>query len=192
MGSSRLVLASGSPRRTALLSEWGIPHRVVISEANEDHDGSLSAGALSELLARRKARAVASTLQPGVEPILAADTLVTCRERHLGKPHDAEDAQSILMSISGQDIEVTTGVVLIQSGRELASHDVSLLRMRPFSADEAAAYVATGEPMDKAGAFAVQGQGSALIADLRGSFSNVVGLPRRVVFELLAEAESAQ
>ena len=188
-----LVLASASPRRTELLHRWSLDHCVVPSDAIERDKPGESADVRATRLATEKARAVAGKLllagrlTHGTR-ILAADTLVSLNETHFGKPVDDRDALAILMLLAGNTLQVTSGVAVVgpAPAEDLVSgHCMTLVKMRPFGSDEARRYVETGEPMGKAGAFAVQGQGRMLIDTIEGSFSNVVGLPRSLVFELL-------
>ena len=155
-----------------------------------DIDEALPAGPLAEAVARLaldKARAVAARLGQGV--VLGADTVVVIDGQPLGKPSDPDDARAMLRRLRGREHEVITGVAVVdaRTGRAQSTAVVSRVRMAEY--DEAAieAYVATGEPLDKAGAYAIQGRGSAMVADLHGSFSNVVGLPLQETAELLAE-----
>ena len=155
-----------------------------------DIDEALPAGPLAEAVARLaldKARAVAARLGQGV--VLGADTVVVIDGQVLGKPSDPDDARAMLRRLRGREHEVITGVAVVdaRTGRAQSTAVVSRVRMAEY--DEAAieAYVATGEPLDKAGAYAIQERGSAMVADLHGSFSNVVGLPLQETAELLAE-----
>jgi nucleoside triphosphate pyrophosphatase len=138
-------------------------------------------------LALDKARAVAARVAAGV--VLGADTIVVVDGEALGKPADAADARRMLRALRGREHEVITGLAVVEafSGRSETAAVVSRVRMADY--DEAAidAYVATGEPFDKAGAYAIQGHGGALVAGLQGSFTNVVGLPLEETARLLAE-----
>jgi septum formation protein len=154
-----------------------------------DIDETLAPGPLPQAVARLaldKARAVAARLGEGV--ILGADTVVVVGGDVLGKPADAEAARAMLRRLRAREHEVVTGVAVVNAGtgRQDATAVVSRVRMADY--DEAAidAYVATGEPLDKAGAYAIQGRGGALVAELEGSFSNVVGLPLEETARLLA------
>ena len=118
--------------------------------------------------------------------VLAADTLVALGDTALGKPQDEADARTMLRSLSGRAHEVYTGVALMLGGRLVADADATSVRFRELTDREIADYVATGEPMDKAGAYGIQGLGGALVASTEGAFDNVVGLPCRLVDELLA------
>ena len=190
----QLVLAAASPRRTALMTEWGIEHGVLASTVEEAHPPEIDTDVLTEQLALRKALDVAGrvgrndALRPAF--VLGADTLVSRDGLHLGKPRDAADAVAMLQGSSGRELSVLTGVALVRAadGRFWVGHERRLVRMHPYSRAEAEAYVAGGEPSDKAGGFAVQGEGGRLVESVAGSYSNVVGLPRRLVFLLLDTA----
>ncbi len=185
--SHHLILASASPRRQELLGSWGIDFTLKAPEIDESLTPGLSCGPQAESLARQKAECVAFHLDTNVNNtwVLGADTLVAQSEALLGKPENEEHALEMLQSLSGAEVEVATGVALVAPQFDLFAGYVSTkLLMKPFSESEAMAYVATGEPMGKAGAFAIQGIGKSLIAERWGSYSNVVGLPRSLVFEL--------
>ena len=160
----KIILASGSPRRNELLHLAGIPFETVIP--NVDESCSLPAVNAVAILSERKARAVGSEF-PG-RYILAADTLVSVDGNALGKPHDEADAVRMLHLLSGRTHQVYTSVTFSE-----------------LSADEIRSYVASGEPMDKAGAYALQGRASLWITRVEGSFSSVIGLPMHLVRELL-------
>ena len=183
-----LILASGSPRRKELLAQLGVPFRVVISEAPETIDLDLTPEAQAIALAARKAEAVAA-VHPGAI-VLAADTLVVLDGDLLGKPVEDVDAARILRRLSGREHEVVTGVILldVERGQSWQSAVTSRVGFRELSEDEISVYVATGEPRDKAGAYAVQGRGGDLIATLDGCYTNVVGLPLCEVATLLDRA----
>ena len=178
-----LVLASASPRRRQLLEMLGIPHRVVPPHVDETrHPGEAPADYVSRL-AREKAVAVAAR-EPGAL-VLAADTTVVLGPELFGKPEAPAEAVDMLRRLAGRTHQVYTGVALAQGDRLESALDVSDVTFR--SLDDAAIrdYVATGEPMDKAGAYAIQGRGAALIAGIHGDFFGVMGLPLRLVVELL-------
>jgi septum formation protein len=185
---SEIILASASPRRADLLRQIGLPFRVAPSAVDEDEHIFSAAEARPEELAIRlalaKAQAVARELGRGL--VLGADTVVVCDEAVLGKPRDAVEAQAFLLRLSGRTHHVITGVALVEAetGRAEVATATTAVRMRPFDAAEAAAYVATGEPMDKAGGYAVQGRGALLVAAIEGEYSNVVGLPLVTLAEL--------
>ncbi|MEZ6195810.1 MAG: Maf family protein [Planctomycetota bacterium] len=186
--SARLVLASSSPRRTELLARWGLAHEVAPADVDEHLDPDLDAPELTRRLALAKALAASRAHPRSGDPelvFLGADTVVTRDGLHLGKPVDAVDAARMLRGLSGRIVEVATGVALVRGDETLADAAVSRVHMRPFDDAEIAAYVAGGEPLGKAGAFAIQGEGGALVARCEGSFSNVVGLPRSLTLALL-------
>ena len=139
--------------------------------------------------ARRLARAKAEDAARETDlPVLAADTLVFLGDTVFGKPADAADARRMLSALAGRTHSVVTAVVLLAAGRVHERSVVTQVRFAPLTDDEIAGYVATGEPMDKAGAYAVQGAGARFIESVDGSPSNVIGLPARAVYELLLEA----
>ncbi|MCL2810475.1 MAG: Maf family protein [Clostridia bacterium] len=180
-----IILASGSPRRRELLGYMGIPFEVMVTNVDEIVAHPTPDCALE--LAIRKARAAAQALagsQKGL--ILAADTVVWCEDQLLGKPVDEADAKRMLALITGRWHEVFTGVCVIHpSGREETLLERSRVHLVSLTQAEIAAYVATGEPMDKAGAYAIQGLGGAFIDKIEGSPSNVMGLPMAQTRELL-------
>jgi len=183
-GAARLILASASPRRRELLASLGLTFEVVPSDADE----TLEPIALPEAvaaLALRKARAVAAARRAGL--IVAADTIVVIDGRALGKPADRAEARAMLQTLRGRTHEVMTGVVVLYaaSGREATETVISRVTMAVYSDAAIDAYVAGGEPLDKAGAYAIQGAGGALVAGLKGSRSNVVGLPLETTVALL-------
>jgi septum formation protein len=183
-----LILASGSPRRVALLGELGVPFQTVVSGAPETIDPGLSPESQAVALAERKARAVASQYQEGI--VLAADTIVVLGGEILGKPEDDADARSMLRRLSGAEHRVVTGIALLDAGNgSLQSSAVSsTVRFRALGEEEIEQYVTTGEPRGKAGAYAIQGLGAGLVSTLDGCFTNVVGLPLCETARLLTAA----
>jgi nucleoside triphosphate pyrophosphatase len=178
--SARVVLASGSPRRARILEALGVPFRVVVTNADETLRAGEEAGAAAERLARVKAACV----QGEALPVLAADTLVTCNGRILGKPGDAAEAAEMLRLLSGRAHEVVTGVCLAAGGRTLSGVERTTVRFATLTPRAVEWYVGTGEPLDKAGAYHVDGRGAAFIEAIEGSPSNVAGLPVRLVVTL--------
>ena len=171
-----LILASASPRRRELLRTLCPDFRVMPSDLEE----TLAAGsprAAAAGLALDKARAVAARIGEGV--VLGADTIVVIDGQALGKPAGPDEARAMLRRLRGREHEVITGLAVVdaRTGRSEATAVVSRVRMTEYGEAEIEAYVATDEPLDKAGAYAIQGRGGALVAGLEGSFSNVVGLP---------------
>jgi septum formation protein len=183
-----IILASASPRRAALLAQIGLPFRVdpsTLGEEGEAIEPGESPAASATRLALLKAREVAARAGRGL--VIGADTVVSLDGRQFGKPRTPEEAQAFLSALSGRTHIVATGVALLaaKEGRCESACSVTTVRMRPFSAGEAAAYVATGEPMDKAGAYGIQGRGALLIESIAGDYFTVVGLPLTLVADLL-------
>jgi septum formation protein len=180
-----LVLASASPRRARLLQELGIPFRVVVSAVDESlHPGEGGEDAVLRL-ARAKAEAVARRESL---PVLAADTEVILGGRVLGKPLSPPAALAMLAQLSGRTHEVVTGVCLLTGGVARSGIERTSVTFAETTEAERAWYVATGEPLDKAGGYHVDGRGALFIDAVSGSPSNVAGLPLRLVFRLAREA----
>lgn len=181
-----LILASASPRRAELLQAARIPFETCSLDVDEAPRPDESADVYVQRLALAKADAV-HAMRPG-RTILAADTIVVCDGRMLGKPRDAAEARSMLVALSGVRHTVLTGIVLIARGATHVDIDATDLWFATLSDDEIDAYVASGEPMDKAGAYAVQGQASRFVERIEGAYTNVVGLPVARVYRLLRDA----
>jgi nucleoside triphosphate pyrophosphatase len=186
----RLILASASPRRRELLSRLGLPFEVRPSGIDEVLTREVDAPALATALARAKARDIADQVRAvgdGPVLILGADTLVVLDGRPLGKPGSRDEARAMLRALRARSHEVVTAVALIEvpGGRVVTETVTSRVLMRPYGDPEIDAYVATGEPDDKAGAYAVQGVGGQLVARVEGCFENVVGLPLVTTARLL-------
>jgi septum formation protein len=178
-----LVLASGSPRRRQLLDMLGIPCRVVVPNVDETRVASEAPEAYVVRLACAKAGVVAA--REPAELVLGADTTVVVRGEVLGKPASPEEAAEMLGKLAGRTHLVMTAVALASGDRLEHALDVTDVTFRPLDRATIAGYVTTGEPMDKAGAYAVQGFGAALVEGIRGDFFGVMGLPLRLVLELL-------
>jgi septum formation protein len=178
-----LILASASPRRRELLAGMGLAFTVCPCDVDESVPQGMHPADAVVLLARRKAEAVAARYPDAI--VLASDTLVEIDALPLGKPQDAADAVATLMKLSGNEHRVHTGVAVMSRGRCLAEKDTTRVFMRPFDEDEARAYVETGEPMDKAGAYGIQGLGGRLVERIEGCYDTVVGLPTRLSDDLL-------
>ncbi|MEO5895646.1 MAG: Maf family protein [Vicinamibacterales bacterium] len=181
----RLILASASPRRAELLASAGFAFDVIPAEVPETPAPGESAADYTLRVAREKARAVAATLDGQDAVILAADTEVVADRRILGKPANASEAAEMLRLLSGSDHDVLTAVVIRAGERELADVVWTRVRFTLLSKQDIAWYVASGEPMGKAGAYGIQGLGARFIDRIEGSWSNVVGLPIHRVAELL-------
>ncbi len=181
----RLVLASASPRRARILRDLGVSFRVEVSHEDESLRPGEDGTAAVERLARAKALAVArgETL-----PVLAADTEVLCDGHILGKPADEGDALAMLRRLAGRAHEVVTGVCVVDRGVARSGVERSVVRFAPMSEGELAWYAATGEPLDKAGGYHVDGKGALFIETVEGSPSNVAGLPVRLLLRLVREA----
>ncbi|HSP93299.1 MAG TPA: Maf family protein [Thermoanaerobaculia bacterium] len=185
-----LVLASSSPRRAEILTAMGIPFVVDAADVSEEIRPGESALDAASRLAADKAACVAERHPDSW--VLAADTLVLLGEEILGKPRDDPDARRMLGSLAGREHRVVTAARLLRladAGREKI--ETSRVRIAPLSPEEILWYVATGEPRDKAGAYAVQGLGARFIESVSGSYTNVMGLPARSVYLLLKESGDA-
>jgi len=189
MSRVRIILASGSPRRRQLLEQAGIPHEVIVSGADETVTGTPAQQV--EELALRKAKAVLPLVNAsqGNAIIIAADTLVFIGEEVLGKPENHDEAFEMLKKLQGNTHEVYTGVALldIASGKENVFACVAEVTFRPLSNTEILAYIATGEPFDKAGAYGIQEKGATLVDRINGDFYTVMGLPISKVCTALGE-----
>jgi MAF protein len=187
MALPQLVLASASPRRARLLQLLGLTFQVDVSAVDEDLQTPRSAEERAQELALDKARAVAARHAGRI--ILAADTLIAFRGQLLGKPGDAGEATAMLRSLRGHWHSVVTGVAVIgEQGEEYTGHEATRVLMRDYSDAEISAYVASGDPMDKAAAYAIQHRGFHPVDKLDVCYTNVMGLPLCTTVELLARA----
>lgn len=172
-----IILASQSPRRRELLGQMGISDFIIRpARGAEVVDPALSSAQLVEELSRQKALEVSATAEAG-DLIIAADTVVAVDGQVLGKPHSRDEAVEMLTALSGRTHTVYTGVTVCRGGEALTEHEATAVRFRPLTPAEIAAYVATGEPMDKAGSYGIQGYGALLVEGIEGDYFNVVGLP---------------
>lgn len=185
MSHPDLILASASPRRSELLSRLGAPFRVRGADLPE-LSAEVEPAAVARDLARQKGRAVLE-LEPGAL-VLAADTVVALEGDLLGKPADGEQNRAFLKRLSGKTHQVVTGVALISAAEEQIFSETTLVTFRDLTEGEVNWYAGTGEGLDKAGGYGIQGLGAALIARIEGDYSNVVGLPLPGVIALLREA----
>ena len=183
-----LILASASPRRSELLRNAGIVFEVQPADVAEVPLPGELAQALAERLAREKAMAIVRSRPTDV--VLGADTVVVVDGEILGKPADAADAARMLRLLSGREHQVITGVCLVVSGQCSVASETTSVTMSEISEKVIAEYVATGEPMDKAGAYAIQGIASRWIPRIEGDYSNVVGLPVALVWRMLQQAQA--
>lgn len=190
---AKLILASASPRRAELLREAGIAFEVLPVAVDETPRPGESARQMVRRLAEQKARLAAARLPPAAAGhpllLLAADTTVALGGEIFGKPANAEDARQMLAKLSGRTHEVITAVALLclPEGALRVADATTRVTFRPLSDAEVEAYVASGEPRDKAGAYAIQGGAAGFVVRIEGSYSNVVGLPIERVKEMLKE-----
>ncbi len=181
----KLILASASPRRAEILRSVGWPFEALPAHIDESREDSEKADAYVERIALAKAEAVASRC-PG-SLVLGADTVVVIEGQILGKPSDEGDANRMLRALNGRRHQVLTGVALVNgaTGQSRVAHEVTDVTFAEMSEEEINWYVSTREPMDKAGAYAIQGHGALFIKEIRGDYFNVVGLPVRLLYRLI-------
>lgn len=179
-----LILASKSPRRQELLQKMGLTYRVMVSDADETPPENATYLEAACEIALKKALAV-RTLCDADDIIIGADTTVVVDKEIFGKPRDVEDARRMLHILSGRDNTVVTGVAVVRGNQVLTRAVETRVRFRKLSEHEIEGYIATGEPMDKAGAYGVQGRASWLVEGIDGDFFNVVGLPLAPLGEML-------
>ncbi|HSL21602.1 MAG TPA: Maf family protein [Vicinamibacterales bacterium] len=184
--TTRILLASASPRRADLLRAAGIPFEIVTSGIDEAQNEGEPPEAYVVRVARDKAEA--ALRRKSGNPVLAADTVVVYEGIVLGKPADPGEARAMLERLSGRAHDVLTGVALRVNAREWTAVERTRVHFLPISADEIEWYVASEEPLDKAGAYAIQGLASRFVDRIEGSYSNVVGLPVATVYSLLRQA----
>ena len=183
-----IILASGSPRRRELM-EMLCPDRLRILPAvgEESADPALPPDELVKVLSRHKAEEVAARYAAPEDVVIGADTVVALDGQILGKPRDAGDARRMLRALSGRTHSVYTGVTVIRGGTSLSHAERTEVFFRPLSDGEIERYIATGEPMDKAGAYGAQGWASLFVERLEGDFFNVMGLPLCALGQLLKQ-----
>ncbi len=171
-----IILASQSPRRRELLGQMGLDFSILTPDIDEHMDRALSPDKLVEVISAEKAAAVQT--QTGRDSlVIAADTVVVWNHRVLGKPTDPQDACRMLTQLSGRTHLVYTGFTVRQGKRAVTRSECTRVSFRGLTQEEIAAYVATGEPMDKAGAYGIQGLGALLVEGIQGDYFNVMGLP---------------
>ena len=177
-----LILASASPRRRELLTQVGVSFEIEVSDVDEVLDDTLSPEQQVQSLAMQKAQAVASQRKDGL--VLGADTVVVDAGSLLGKPHSTEEAAEMLRNLSGKWHQVMTAVALVDANdieNKWTSVEITNVKFRNLTEEDIAAYMATGESMDKAGAYGIQGYGALLVERIEGCYNNVVGLPLQLV-----------
>lgn len=182
----RIVLASQSPRRRELLERMGITEfEVIPAVGDETADPALSPAELVEELSRQKAEEVAQQVPDAL--VIAADTVVSVDGKVLGKPGSEGQAVEMLTALSGRSHHVYTGFTVRMGDKIVTAHEDTAVTFRSLTPDEIAAYVATGEPMDKAGSYGIQGFGCVLVSGIQGDYYNVVGLPVCALFQVLEQ-----
>jgi septum formation protein len=182
-----IILASNSPRRREMLKQIGLDFAVDPADVDEGVLPDEEPGAYALRVAQGKAQVAARKTGGGI--VIAADTIVVLGDRILGKPVDASDAERMLNLLSGREHRVITGLVLLDasSGRSLARTSVTRVWFRALSSGEIRSYAASGEPLDKAGAYGIQEKGALLVQKIDGCYFNVVGLPLSLLGEMLSE-----
>lgn len=172
-----IILASASPRRRELLKKTGLAFRVDAGPHEESMRSGLTPRALARYLSYEKAKAVAGKYKNSL--IIAADTFIVCRKKILGKPHTADEARRMLDALSGRSHSVITGFTVMdtETNKTISRSVETVVSFRKLSTEDIESYIRTGEPLDKAGAYAVQGAGAALVRKIEGDYFNIVGLP---------------
>ena len=179
------LLASTSPQRRAILEQLGLPFDVVAPRYEEDDSSGVGPVELVRIHAAGKARSVAGE-EAGERPVIGVDTTVVRDSRVFGKPAGPEEAAEMLGALGGETHEVVSGLCLLTPGWEVVEHDITRVTFRELTARDLAAYVASGEWEGRAGGYAIQGLGAALVSRIEGDYLNVVGLPAALLIRLLA------
>ena len=179
-----VILASQSPRRKELMGLFHFPFTVRVADIDETMDDTRSAQEEVARVSLGKAQAVAHQAD---DIVIAADTIVVCEGQILGKPHDETDARRMLTLLSGRDHQVMTGMTVLRGDRQVVCTEVTDIHFRTLSEKEIRAYIATGEPMDKAGAYGIQGGGALFAEKMVGDYYNVMGLPVCRLGQILRE-----
>ena len=179
-----IVLASQSPRRKELMALFGVPFVVRVADISEDMDKTADPKTQVAQLSRRKAEAVCRTAE---DVVIAADTIVVCDGEILGKPKDEADACRMLQLLSGKGHQVMTGLTVLKGEKAVVCTQITDVYFRPLTQDQIHSYVRSGEPMDKAGAYGIQGGAALFVEKLVGDYYNVVGLPVCRLSQILEE-----
>lgn len=184
-----LILASASPRRADLLRQAGLSFRIIVPEVEEMITGKVPPQELVKQLSREKAQQVAAKIKSGF--VLGADTLVFHRKAILGKPGDHDEAREMLKRLQGDRHEVLTGLCLVDAatGNFESGMAITAVWLKPLSDGQINAYIATGEPLDKAGAYGIQGKAGLFVEKIEGCYFNVVGLPLGLLYDLLKKTK---
>ena len=180
----QLILASASPRRKELLGLFGIPFEIKVADIDETMDQNKAPFDEVGRVSRAKALAVP---REGGDIVIAADTIVVCQNKVLGKPHSQDEAKEMLRLLSGRDHQVMTGCTVLRGERSETFTEVTDLHFRPLGEKEIEKYVASGEPMDKAGAYGIQGGAALFCEKMAGDYYNVMGLPVCRLWKTLAK-----
>ena len=180
----QLILASASPRRRELMGLYHVPFVIRAADIDETMDPKLAPADEVARLSRAKAMAVP---REAGDVVVAADTIVVCDSTVLGKPHSQEEAVAMLTMLSGRAHQVMTGITVLRDGEARTHTEITDIHFRPLSQEEIRAYVATGEPMDKAGSYGIQGGAALFCTGLEGDYYNVVGLPVCRLGQILRE-----
>lgn len=183
----KIILASASPRRKELLTTAGVEFEVLVSEADETVPEGTAPKDAAIMTAEKKALAVAESCRDSI--VIGADTIVVIDGKILGKPKDEADAADMLRTLSGREHDVITGVCITDGEKTEKFAQVSRVRFYSLTEDEITAYVATKEPMDKAGSYGIQGRGCVLVESIEGDYFNIVGLPVAATVRVLKNFE---
>lgn len=184
----RIILASQSPRRRQLLAQIGVTDfTVLVPDADESYDSALPPEEIVSSICRKKADAARLLSDDADAVIIAADTMVFLDGLRLGKPRGEEEAFSMLSALSGRTHHVCTGVTVCRGDRIQTRAETTEVLFRPLSEEEIRSYIRTGDPMDKAGAYGIQGRAALFVTGIRGDFFNVMGLPLHLLGRMLAE-----
>ncbi|WNR45841.1 Maf family protein [Paenibacillus roseipurpureus] len=191
MAAHQLILASSSPRRQELIQSFGLPYIIRVSDADETVEQKITPSEFVEVLSLRKAATVREMLEASDKHgiIIGSDTVVVYNDEVLGKPVDEEDAFRMLKAMQGQTHQVFSGVACVdaETGKQVVSHSVTNVHMKAMSDEQIRRYIATGEPRDKAGSYAIQGIGATIISGIEGDYFTVVGLPLSLLSDMLLE-----
>lgn len=182
-----IILASASPRRRELLTQVGCNFIAITSTLVEDNTQNLPPHELAVLQAKEKAFDVFSNVQQN-DVVIGADTIVVLDGQVYGKPVDERDARRMLTELAGREHEVITGIAVVTAKQVWTDFGITTVRMKDSKSEQIEAYLATGEPMDKAGAYAIQGVGALMVESITGCYANVVGLPLNKLSDLLQKA----
>lgn len=184
---SRIILASQSPRRRQLLDQIGLTgYEILVPQADESYEPSLPPAEIVRSISRKKAEAASRLAGDSEALIIAADTMVFLDSLRLGKPHSEQEAYSMLTSLSGRTHVVITGITVLQGSRMETCSDMTGVTFRSLTDAEKWSYIRTGEPMDKAGAYGVQGKAALFVTGINGDYFNVMGLPLHLLGQMLS------